>query len=469
MQQRETAEQTIAQSRPTPNAVWGREEERLLAALDQGRSAFVLAGPALGADGLLRSIGTELRRTEAALVVVAPPRPFESLQRRVRELHLALRRAAAGRASDDALLAELSEALLRLPQPAADDSLAAHFDGFEEALAILDAEGVRVVVTIDELAQWLGETGPHASTRAAGETATWLRHLGATYRFALLAADGPEDERSGARETLMSGGVRVWLTALTGPGVERLLLRDYPGLSGDDAAFLYTEFGGHPRLVRAFADVLVSWQSQRPLDAETRRALLPLCDPLVRDTVETALSALKTRGLDWAADQFRALAPSGNVARAAALLHVVLPYGLCAADGRVAERVRVLLRGERVRPVPAPEGPALPAVELLPSSDDDPLSDPLMALGRKERLLFQYLRTRAGQRVPWQDLAAAYFSQEPEAAEDDEKALRAVRAAINRINAKLAPAADQAGSKLIRYRRSEGFYVHPESLRRHDR
>ena len=58
----------------------------------------------------------------------------------------------------------------------------------------------------------------------------------------------------------------------------------------------------------------------------------------------------------------------------------------------------------------------------------------ILELGRKERILFNYLRQRSGRRVPWQELAGAYFADSPDMLEDDDKALRAVRAAVNRIN-----------------------------------
>ena len=454
-----------------------------VACLEQGGSVVLVGGSGMGRSSALGRVLTAAFPDPATILTVRLSlTPFRGYGDRIAGLHRSIVREAAARAQSDVLWDGLDTVLQRRAGLDDEDTgLAGRFERLWETLRDVSEATERVVVVVDGLRRWLpaassAERADDAPAALAGLRDLLESETPATLR--LLAADTPDVRADGGQATgeLLLVTDCVALEPLTQDEVAALLRRLSPALNDEDVAHVYRMVGGHPRLARLLGRELLRWRIRRgALDDETRLALTGAADRDVRRVVEQAIATLRRLGEGALIDRvFEAAGTADPNAFDARELMALWPLGLIDAADRIPERLRaVIARGAALAGPPrgteatrtadtAPDGefaggPAEPAAP----------TDPVLELGRKERLLFNYLRKSPGEPVAWPELAAAYFVADPEILRDEEKALRTLRAAVNRINAKLAPSprAAKGGWKIIRYQRGgRGFYVDIEAL-----
>ena len=472
-----TRSETFDAEKGRASRTFVREAAGLLRA---GASVLLVGGPGMGCSHALPQVVQEAFDDLVLLLVVhLPMTPFRDPAERVRGLHEALAREVSLRAGADAIWEGVDGALRQRASGAPAAGSAAGFSQLWETLGEVAEAAGSVLVVIDGLRRWMP---PKQDDAEVVEAVAGLRDLLESTRPAtlrLLATDTPDIrgvEESPLDELLLAVDP-VALQPMTEAEVRQLLRETSPELDQRDAAHIYRMVGGHPRLARLIGRHFLGWRLRRGApDDETRVSLTAAADRDIRRVVERAVATLRRMGEGELIDRlFEAAATAEAAVFAPRDLTVLWPLGLIDATDRIPERLRaVIARGSAVArsgssmavpvEVPAPSGR-----EQGPGSGLD-LGDPALDLGRKERLLFNYLRRVPGEPVPWAELAAAYFAgdaSEADALRDEDKAMRTIRGAVNRINAKLAPSprAAKSGWKVIRYRRGgRGFYVDPEAL-----
>jgi hypothetical protein len=474
--------------------------------LSGGRSAALVGVAGMGRSALLHGAVTDVARGRKDLLVLRmSPLPFVSHTGRVLEVVRALIGAARERGAVDAVWPELARGwdgeLDALPRGDLTAALALLIDFLREAY---EAAAGRVLVVVDDLAAWLpADAGtPDERRTLEGALRALLERPGApSLRLAFGLLPDAARPRSGGWPGLLAETERVPLEPLSPEECTELLRRETAALGEADVAWVMRMVGGHPGLVRELGRILERWHLRRGgLDDAARLSLTATLDPLVREVVEEGIALLRRMDAGVLIDRlFTAAVTAEPAAFGPGDLLLLWPLGLVGADDRIPERLRVVVaRGAALaRAVPGraagtaaeraagtdgadgltPRGARAAAAggegedgggdgtlerEGLSGDADDPLAE----LGRKERLLYNYLRERPGEPVPWKELAAAYFSDELDGLEDEEKALRSLRAAVNRVNAKLAPSegAARGGWKMVRYARSRGFYVDRDAV-----
>lgn len=430
----------------------------------------------VGASGMGRSTTLEMAIREYAeakdglLVVRVFVGPFEGWVRWFEDTRKAVVREGRRLTADDAMWDGLVS-FWEKAAPTGDVSLGDASAALRGVLDDCREAASAIVFVVDGLQAWLGgaagENEPEA--RVAGRLLKqWLDDVSSA-PIQILAIDRPEVEweRAGALAEVLGKLERVPVDPLTADEVDELLESAAPTLEEGDRKFVYRMVGGHPRLVAALGLALWRWQQRAGrLGEEARLSLTLSLDAMVGAVVEDGLASLRRAGRGQLADDVFAVCRGAEPESfSAGDLTALRPLGLVDAAGRIPDRIRAAVaRGSALaRAARAVEGPES-ETDARPTSTEEIGVE--SELGRKERLLFSYLRERPDERVDWRELAAAYFLNEPEVLADEEKAKHTLRAAVNRLNAKLAPssAAARSGWKLVQYERGRGFYADREAL-----
>lgn len=453
--------------------------EEIVAHLLRGRSVLALAASGMDAPGLLRRAIARVVEMRDDVVVLRPGlTPVADWADRVLEIAGLLVRAARERAAGDAIWDGLA-ADWDAERPAFGEAggLPAAFGRLATMLReVAEASGL-VVLVVDDLDAWLPADAGEPAERRALEAGLRTLLTSATPPALRLLAAGPPDlarPRATGWPGVIAAVERVPVEPLTFDDVATLLAREAPALEEDDVVWIHRMLGGHPQLVRALGHVLARWRVRRgPLDDTTRLSLTATVDDAVRSVVEEAIATLRRLDAGPLVDRlFQVAVTAEPAAFTPGELVALWPLGIVDDGDRIPERLRaVVARGAVIaRGAGRANAPAEIEDEDERAVDGDDANvedDPLGEMGRKERLLYNYLRERAGEPVHWKELAAAYFVGDPETLQDDEKALRSLRATVNRINARVAPseAASRGGWKLVRWARdARGFFVDRAAL-----
>ncbi len=457
-----------------------------------------------GARGL--GAGAEVRAALAALgdhrpnwLILEPPSVgFLGYTRRVYEVQKELVREVARFAARDtmvrSLLADWGRVEMAEPSEADDPravTLALYrlhemLNDVNEATACQDQV---VVLAVEQLDQWLpvpdGDDQRDCETaRALGEGLAGLLKDGRGAKLKLLASASPGVAlmQQPPNTALVSGVERFMLAPLSVEQVAALVTEEVGPLNEGSATdlspaeigrFVHDALGGHPGLVRSMAGSIRSWFLQgRDLAEADLESLLCEVSADVEVLLLDAFKALREIGHEEVVRRLsRELRGGETSPPLAAHLRLLGALGLVDRDGRVprllADRIsQAGYLGARAAGEKAAAG-SEQATHQESGWDEAPANDPAFDLGRKERRVFLKLREQVGQPVEWQELAREYFSDEPEVLQDEQKALNSLRAAINRVNAKLSPrdAASGSATKVIGYQRGAGFFVDRDVLK----